>query len=479
MKITFLIPPPFNGKKPAERTAGCTSMVYPMINVYELTVAALLEKNGFDVRYEDFVLSHRNEKTYEDFILKDDSQMYCFWSVNLSIETDKKASEIILKHRPEAYIAYMGPAPTLYARQFLTSQKQIVVRGEPEETVAEICDRLRDKKPINEVKGISILREDGSITNNPTRPLMRDIDSLPFPARHLIDRQFFSNPKLKRTPYTVVVTSRNCPFHCIYCVPSSLTFARELENKVATGKKPFISKRSEANVVAEIEQLAAEGYKAIGFQDDNFIITETRLQPIADALKKHGIIWGCQARADAITENIARILGESGCMYVDLGVESFDDKILEYIKKGITRKQIFEAIELLNQYKVPVKLNILIGTSPLETKESIRATLDTAKNLGASQVMINIVAPFPGTEFYDIAKKNEWIVGGEYIPTDVQRNSILNYPNISNKEMEKMLFWHNIKFFLRPQFVFSQIKRFSSLSEFIRAFKALKIKLFG
>jgi radical SAM superfamily enzyme YgiQ (UPF0313 family) len=235
--------------------------------------------------------------------------------------------------------------------------------------------------------------------------------------------------------------------------------------------------RTPENVVKEIDLLASEGYKAIGFMDDNFIVTEKRLKIIADALQKHGIVWGCQARADAITENTARILSESGCQYVDLGVESFNDEILKYIKKGLTRRQIIEAIERLNIYKVPVKLNILIGTSPLESKATIKETLDTAVRLKIDQVMINIVAPFPGTEFYNLAKQNRWIEGGEYVPTDVQHHSILSYPNLSNKEMESLLFRYNIRFFLRPGFILSQLSRFSSFSEFLKACSALKNKL--
>jgi hypothetical protein len=93
--------------------------------------------------------------------------------------------------------------------------------------------------------------------------------------------------------------------------------------------------------------------------------------------------------------------------------------------------------------------------------------------------MFNIVAPFPGTEFYSIAKQNNWIVGGDYVPTDVQRNSILNFPNLSSKQMERLLFWNNIKFFLRPILIFSHISKFKSFSEFRITLKALKVKLFG
>ncbi|MDR1437097.1 MAG: B12-binding domain-containing radical SAM protein [Candidatus Symbiothrix sp.] len=477
MKITFLIPPVFQGERPAERTAGCTTMVYPMINIYELTIAAILENEGYSVHYENFIINKSSQKKWEKFLETDRSDVYIFWSVNLSIKNDVEASQWISRYSPNAFIVYLGPGPTFYTKDFLQNSQQIVVRGEPDITVKELCSCLENRQSFHELTGISFRDKDGKIKNNPSRELLRNLDRLPFPARHLVGRNLFSNPKLKRSPYTAMVTSRNCPFHCIYCVPSSLTFARELEHRAGTGKKPFISMRSPENVAEEIELLASEGYRAIGFLDDNFIVTEKRLKIIADALQKHGIIWGCQARADAITENIARILSESNCRYVDLGVESFNDEILKYIRKGLTRRQIMEAIECLNQYKVPVKLNILIGTSPLETKETIKETLDTAIRLKADQVMINIAAPFPGTEFYTLAKQNQWIIGGEYVPTDVQHHSILSYPGLTNREMENLLFRYNLKFFLRPGFIGAQIRRFSSFSEFWRALKALKNKL--
>ena len=213
--------------------------------------------------------------------------------------------------------------------------------------------------------------------------------------------------------------------------------------------------------------------------DDNFIWNEQRTRDICHIMKKYDLIWGCQARVDAITEEIAKMLGESNCYYIDLGVESFDDKILSFIKKGITSDQIYSAIHWLKKYHVPVKLNILIGSSPLETRESLKHTLREAKALKVDQVMFNIVSPFPGTEFYTMAKENGWLATGDYIPTDVQRESILNFPSLTSKEMERILFYNNISYFLSPHFIVTQIKRFSSWSEFAHALKALKIKLFG
>ena len=224
--------------------------------------------------------------------------------------------------------------------------------------------------------------------------------------------------------------------------------------------------------------LASEGYRAIGFMDDNFIWNETRTRQICDIMRRHNMVWGCQARVDAITEPIAKMLSESGCRYVDLGIESFDADILKYIQKGITPNDIYHSIKLLKKYNVPVKLNVLIGSSPLETAQTVKKTLREAKKLDVDQVMFNIVSPFPGTKYYQICKANGWIKGNEYHPTDVQRDSILNLPNISASEMESLLFRNNISYFLSPRFIFKHLRRFSSWEEFSASLKALKIKLF-
>jgi radical SAM superfamily enzyme YgiQ (UPF0313 family) len=109
----------------------------------------------------------------------------------------------------------------------------------------------------------------------------------------------------------------------------------------------------------------------------------------------------------------------------------------------------------------------------------LRDTLRQAQKLRVDQIMFNIVSPFPGTEFYKLAKENGWIAGGEYTPTNVQRNSILNYPHLSAQEMEKILYRYNLRYFLSPYVIWSHLRRFTSWSEFFHALKALKIKLFG
>ena len=479
MKITFLVPPVLDGNRPAERSAGCTRVVYLAPNIYELTVIGVVENEKLgEVDYQDVVFYKKNEQDYRQFLRNDNSDIYCIWTVNLSIESDIKAIEILQRYRPEARVILMGPGPSYFIEKCLVNDRIIIVRGEPEATIVELLHAIDEGKSFYNILGISWVSM-GRIVNNGFRPLVKDLDTLPLPARHFIANRRYYNPKIKHKGYTTAFTSRNCPYHCIYCVPSSLTFAREIENKRFNGHKPPISYRSPESVEQEMKMLHEQGYQAIGFMDDNFIWNEERTRQLCDIMKKYNMLWGCQARVDAITEPIAKMLGESGCCYVDLGVESFNDEILKYVRKGITTEQIYEAIGLLKKYNVPVKLNVLIGSSPLETKETLKHTLKEAKKLKVDQVMFNIVSPFPGTEFYKLCKENNWLSTGDYVPTDVQRESILNLPNISSKEMERILFKNNLSYFLSWDFISKQTKRFSSWSEFTHAARALKIKLFG
>lgn len=480
MKATFLVPPCIDNKQPAERSAGCTRVVYMAPNIYELVVASVVEKiiEG-NVVYHDSIYSKESIEDFDKFLESDDSDIYFMWSVNLSIDNDITISQHIRRIRGNITIIFLGPAPTYYPSKFLLDPNVYVVRGEPEETVSELIHAICKKLPTDDIRGISRFA-DGKAVHNPWRPLIKNLDSIPFAARHLIKGQKYHNPKLKTGPYTTMITSRNCPFKCIYCVPSSLTFAREIEyRKNNDNRKPTIGFRSIDNVRSEIELLVRQEYKAIGFMDDNFIWNYERTRDICEILRSHNIVWGCQARVDAITEPIAYELSRSGCRYVDLGVESFNDDILSYIKKGITVADIYRAIEILKKYDIPVKLNILIGSSPLETAETVRNTLREAKKLSVDQVMFNIVSPFPGTEFYTLCKENGWLSTPDYMPTDVQRNSILNLPHLSAKEMEKLLFYNNLRYFISWRFVSRQLRRFKSFDELKFAAKALKIKLFG
>ena len=482
MKATFLVPPVLVGDRATERVAGCTYTLYPVPNIYELTVVGLIEREGFDVRYVESVLNNWDRDDFKAFLKNDDSDVYIMYTVNLGIQNDIVAHSLIREFRGNVPVVFQGPGPTHFVADFMLDDNTFVVRGEPDHTLLELLRSLEmAQRPVG-VAGVSY-PEQGERIDNENRPLIKDLDSLPFPARHLLPEKLryqFRNPKLKVGPYTAVVSSRNCPYKCIYCVPSSLSFARELEYRAHNdGKKPPVGMRSVENVIAEINHLADEGYKAISFQDDNFVWTEKRMIPIAEALGKRGIIWGCQSRADRLTEPIVEAMAKNGCQYVDIGVESFNQDILDFVRKDTTVEQMKTGIDLLKKYGISAKINVLIGTSPLETVETIRENEKIIRDLDVDQVMFSITAPFPGTEFYDMAKENGWFVDGDYYPTDVQKKAIIRFPNLSDKDLEREVYRCNRRFFLRPKIAFRHIKRFRSFRDFTTASKALYRKLWA
>ena len=264
-----------------------------MPNIYELQVAAVLEQiPDIEVAYKDFVYHTTDAETFRRFLAKDDSEVYLIWSVNLSIATDQQAIATIRSQRGDVPVILMGPGPTNFTTKMLVDRNVYIVRGEPEYTARELVEALRDHKPVDDIQGLSYMNEEGKTVNNRPRPLIADLDSLPFAARHLLGDAVYHNAKLKQSPYTTMITSRNCPYHCIYCVPSSLTFAREMEFRREHGRKPTIGYRSVENVAREVEMLAGQGVKAIGFMDDNFIWNEERTSGICEGEGR------CHHRAD-------------------------------------------------------------------------------------------------------------------------------------------------------------------------------------
>ncbi|HPQ69723.1 MAG TPA: radical SAM protein [bacterium] len=482
MRITFLTPPVLVGDRATERVAGCTYTLYPVPNIYELTIAALIEREGFDVRYKECVLEEINRAQFEQWLADDDSDVYALYTVNLGLENDLVAHEIIRRYRGgQVAIVFEGPAPTQFPERFLLDERSFAVRGEPDYTMRDLMHHLDESKPLDDVLGLSYRAAD-EMRHNGMRPLIKNLDELPFPARHLIPEKIrynFSNPKLGVSPYTAVATSRNCPNQCIYCVPSSITFARELEFKKNFQHKPPISMRSVEHVRQELEMLKAEGYKSFSFQDDNWIWNDKRTLEMSEMIGKLGMAWGCQSRADRVTEERIKAMAEAGCKYIDIGVESFNQDILDYVKKDLTVEDQIRAITLMKKYGMHTKINVLLGTSPLETVETIRANEKVIKDLDVDQVMFSITSPFPGTEFYDLAKENGWFVNGDYEPVDVQKEAITSFPNLSKATLESEVRRANRRFFLSPRFIRKNLHRFKSFRDLKAASKALYRKLWA
>lgn len=471
MKLTFLIPPPLDDKPPAERIFGCNYGIYHQPNIFILYQATLCQKNHHQVLIKDCVVEKLNKQELIQFLKKDAAEVYLFYAVYLSRKTDLLARDLIKKVLPQALFIFSGTEPTTHPQDFV-DEKSFVIRGETEETLIPLLAAIKTKTSLKKIRGLSYLKEK-RVFQNPSRPPVENLDRLPFPNRKLLPQNLnYYNPKLTKTPFTTILTSRGCSYRCSFCVPHSLDFAREIEFKNTFAKKPPVRLRSAGNVIEEFRQIAREGYRAVSIIDDQFLWDKQRIIKICEGIAPFKLEWSCLARANFLTdEELIRSLKKAGCAYIDLGIESFDQKILDDIQKDILVEDFFRAVKLLKKYDIPVELNILIGSSPLETKETIELTVKKTISLDPDYVLFSLCTPFPGTEFYKKAKAQGWMTTADYVPIDPMKETIISYPHLPKELMEKMLRASYLKFYFRPAYLVKRVLKIKSPGDFINKIK--------
>jgi anaerobic magnesium-protoporphyrin IX monomethyl ester cyclase len=216
------------------------------------------------------------------------------------------------------------------------------------------------------------------------RKLIADLDDIPFPARDLLHMEQYSPANS-----TGIISSRGCPFKCIFCASSNLY------------DKKFRS-RSAHNVYEEVAQLVGQGYANVTMLDDNFILNKERAFKFADLLEKNNLKfeWSCTGRVDFIDEDLLRRLREVGCNGLFFGVESASNDTLKLIKKGFTTDQITNAFDVLKNYDYTTTASFMIGL-PGDDPGKVADTINLAKQIDPDFAMFSVTTPYPGTELYD------------------------------------------------------------------------------
>ena len=287
-----------------------------------------------------------------------------------------------------------------------------VVIGEPEETVLELASVLEQgkKDKLKKVKGIGFI-ENGETFITASRPFIQDLDSLPFPARHLLPmKQFFEAAKKMpisgnlRKPSVRMLTSRGCPHSCIFC-----------SNHIIMGRK--WRARSAENVVEEIEHIIGTyGVRQIDFLDDNIAFDRKRLETICDLIVEKGLnIEWCTpngVRADSLDEELLSKMRKAGCVSILIAPESGVQRVVDQIiKKKQDLKKIEEIVIASRKLGIKVGCFFIIGMIG-ETKEDIKATIRYAyklRKLGADRFYFSYATPLYGTELYKIAKRGGFL----------------------------------------------------------------------
>ncbi|MDO8511762.1 MAG: radical SAM protein [bacterium] len=497
MKITFINPPVWKGTRPVDRVYGCTYALYPIPNIVAVGYAAVILETGLDADYLDAANERISADTFLEKIRKDQSDVYSFHTTNLSQEIDLKTVREMRRIKPQVWFVFTGPAPTDRPDEFLLDDKMVVARGEADYILRDIVLEIKNggrREEFKKIKGASFI-ENGKHVHNVSAGLIEDLDVLPIPARYLLKKGIFYNPKLPNEPVTSMLTSRNCAFQCVFCVPNSIGFAREIEYKrynnnenVSDGElpsgygkfiKPPVRKRSAKKVIEEFVQLKKDGYRSVAIADDQFLWEEERTIEICDGIKNLGITWGCLARADRVTEKTAIAMAESGCRYVDFGVESLNPQTLLYINKGTTKERIIEGIKILQKVGIKVKVNMLIGADPNESSAMLWNSIKEITSLHPENIMYSIVSPYPGTKFYEIAKKEGFFMDRDFKAVSVHQKAITDLPNISAQDLEKIIRKANYLFLFNWYTIKQNLWRLGRPKSAISALLAIREKLFS
>ena len=309
----------------------------------------------------------------------------------------RSAQEMMaLVHRDlDCPIVLGGPHATLFPEELVQeAATSYVVEGEGEATLSELVAAMErsDGQPSPDVlAGIAGLTwtRDGCVVRNRTRPLLTDLDALPFPSRRLfpLDRYGLSAPD--GAPMATVLSSRGCPYCCSYCF------------KGIVGRT--YRQRSPENVLRELDHLRGDhGYEHIYFVDDLFTFDRERLNAICDGLiaSSMNLRWQCLARVDRVDMDILIKMQTAGCREIHYGIESGNPDILRRLGKGITMDQVREAVAATAGAGILAKGYFMLGL-PGDTAETMQQTIDFAGELALDEAMFSLTTPFPGTRLWD------------------------------------------------------------------------------
>ncbi len=310
----------------------------------------------------------------------------------------------------------------------------VIVRGEGERTLAELVIKAKEKLNLPKIMGISF-RQRGKIIHNPLRPLIENLDELPYPGyhlvQHIVSRYNFAMMAGRNAAYVLIEGSRGCPHECTFCT--------QWKHWQGTWRM-----KSPKRVANEMEFCHRNfGSRFIWLTDDNFG-AGTRANDLADEIMKTGVsddaTWFVQARCDDIVRNKDALpkLRKSGLSWVLLGVENSDQSTLNAFKKEITPEEAKTAVKLLKKNDIFAHVMLIIGGRK-DTVESIRKQREFANALDPDFVMFGVLTPFPGTHVYEEARRNGWIEDSNWSHYDMI-HAIMPTETLSRSELQEQLY---------------------------------------
>ncbi len=462
MKVVFCNPPSPSSHKISRGLMGGFGMavgedlVYPPLNV--AYCAAVILKAGFRSAVVDAAAEGLGQEDAVRRVCELDPGLVAVNTSSATIEIDMRMGEAVGK-AANAPVVLLGSQVTHTPDYVLRKSKvDYVVRGEPEHTLLALVRALEAGEDPSSIRGLSRWSR-GGLHHNPDADLIADLDCLPFPARSLLPQHLYGIPDMGR-PFTTIQSSRGCPINCSYCGYA-----------IAQGLK--WRGRSPESVVDEIEHVLKEyGVKNLVFRDPLFSFKMDRIARICGLIRERGldVKWQCETAIRFLDEELLALMGSTGCKSVSLGVESADPGIQKAHSRGKlkSREHSVAVVKACRKAGIRTRLFFMLGF-PEDTRETIRSTVDFARELDPDSVQFTAVTPYPGTRLHDIVAKKKEIRFEDlwgYKPQGV-------CDNLSDDEMEKEIKRAYRRFYLRPGRMIKECTRPNALIRRARRYLGL------
>jgi hopanoid biosynthesis associated radical SAM protein HpnJ len=353
----------------------------------------------------------------------------------------------IKQANPTMKIAFVGPHVTVLPERSLRDCPELdfICRKEFDYSVVEFAQG----KPISEILGISYLK-DGGIMHNPDRPQMQDLDAMPHVTdvyKRDLDVTRYNVPFLLN-PFVSLYTTRGCPAQCTFCLWPQTTSGHAWR------------KRSTDDVAAEMAKAKAywPNVREFFFDDDTFNIQQARTVELCAKLKPLGLTWSCTSRVTTNFETL-KAMKEAGCRLLIVGYESGDQQILKNIKKGATIERARQFTKDCHKLGLVIHGDFILGL-PGETHETINNTIAFAKELDVETIQVSVAHAYPGTELYDYAVSNGFMVKDTKMVDDSGHQlAHIQYPGLPADDILDAVHRFYDEYYFRPKAAYRIVRK--------------------
>jgi anaerobic magnesium-protoporphyrin IX monomethyl ester cyclase len=435
---------------------GAGYMPFPFYLAYATTV---LERAQINVMLVDGIAEELTEPEFIARISQYEPNLIVLEVSTSSIDADIDLAKRIKSAIPSSKLTFCGPHIFMYQPGFLLEHPEVdfVLQGEYEYTLLDLVNRLQSQQNLAQVLGL-IYRNNGTVTVNPTRPAIDDLNELPWPSRKMLPiRKYCVLGNKLPLPSVQMLASRGCPYQCIFCCWPQIMY-REHKYRV----------RDPVDVVDEMQWLINEyGFKSVYFDDDTFNIGKGRMLKISAEIKKRNlhIPWATMARADTTDFDTLRSLRDAGLFALIVGVESGVQDLVNACRKNLDLNKVSEFVQQTKELGIKAHLTFTFGL-PGETKETIRQTVAYAIALDPHTVQFTIVTPYPGSQYFDTLDKQGYIVSKNWQEYDGYNRAVIRTDSLTPQDLEDGLryayrMWerHRVKRTMRVDYFLPNIKK--------------------